>query len=81
MTLQKGVKPATVATVNGLQEGDRLGGAINSEASPISDNSQAFGRRSRPTAAWNDQSLPDNWRSLGEILSNIFANLAQEEAA
>jgi hypothetical protein len=81
MTSRKGVKPATEATVNGLQEDDRLGGAINSEPSPISDNSQAFGHHSRPAAAWNDQSLPDNWRSLGEILSNVFAKLAQEEAA
>jgi hypothetical protein len=81
MTLQKGAKPATEATVNGLQENDRLGGAINFERSPISDNSQAFGHRSRPAAAWNDQSLSDNWRSLGEILSNVFAKLDQEEAA
>jgi hypothetical protein len=81
MTLHKGVKPATEATVNGLPEVDRLGGAINSEPNYISDESQAFGCRSRRTFAWIDQIAPDNWQSLGEILSNIVAKLDRAEAA
>jgi hypothetical protein len=81
MTPPKGTKPATEATVNGLQDVDRLGGAINSEPNHISDNSQAFGCRSRPALAWNDQSAPDNWQSLGEILNNIVAKLDRAEAA
>jgi hypothetical protein len=81
MTLREGAKPATEATVNRLQEVDRLGGAIESEPNHISDESQAFGCRSRPTFAWIDQIAPDNWRSLGEIPSNIVAKLGSRRAA
>jgi hypothetical protein len=71
MTCQKGAKPATEATVNGLQEDDRLGGAINSRPNHISDDSQAF----------IDRSQPDNWRSLGEIIRQLVDKLDPRRAA
>lgn len=40
MTLQKSVKPATEATVNGLQEVDPLDGLINFQARLLSRTSQ-----------------------------------------
>jgi hypothetical protein len=40
MTLQKSVKPASEATVNGLQEVDRLDGLINFQARLLSRTSQ-----------------------------------------
>jgi hypothetical protein len=71
VTLQKGTKPATEATVNGLQEDDRLGGAISSRPNYISNDSQAF----------FDGSQPGNWQSLGEISCRLIDKMERRRRA
>jgi len=52
MTAQRSVKPATEATVNGLQEVDRLDGLINFQARLLSRTSQAVYRTRTRHTRW-----------------------------
>jgi hypothetical protein len=61
MTVQKSVKPATEATVNGLQEADQHAQQINFQASHFSSDSQAHPHRSGPTPVWSAE-VPINQR-------------------
>jgi hypothetical protein len=59
VTVQKGVKPATAPTVNGLREVDQLVQQINFQASHFPGDSQAHPHRSGPTPVWSAE-LPIN---------------------
>jgi hypothetical protein len=52
MTSQKSVKPATEATVNGLQEVDRLDGLINFQDGLFSHTSQVVYRTRTRRSRW-----------------------------
>ena len=53
MTVQKGVKPATGPTVNGLQEVDQHAQRISFQASHFPGDFQAHPYRSGPTPVWS----------------------------
>jgi hypothetical protein len=74
MSPPNSVKPATKATVSGLQEVDRLGRAINPELNNISHESQAFVGRSRP--------IPnEHWQPLGGIAHGLVDKLERQRGA
>jgi hypothetical protein len=61
MTAQKGVKPATEATVNGLQEADQHAQQIAFQANHFSGDSQVHPHRSGPAPVWSAD-IPINQR-------------------
>jgi hypothetical protein len=61
MILQIGAKPATEATVNGLQEADQHAQQITFQANHVSGDSQAHPYRSGPTPVWSAE-VPINQR-------------------
>jgi hypothetical protein len=62
MIMQKSVKPATAATVNGLQEIDQLGRRISVKAKSFTRISQEIRRYRIIRAHWIVVSLDNGWR-------------------